>query len=156
MRFLLFAFCLLLFSLSFYSCSSDSNTKEKSAAEQRAELLDNIKKEQPKPKSIKAPARTIDELLERIWELPKVQERAEYVQKETKGERKLKLKIQQKPTKEDPYYWIKAGEDNGMNFVSHFQFAIDPTTSEIFYYDELSGEKMPVEEWEKMKENPIE
>ena len=153
MRFILFAFCAFLLTLSFNSCTSDSSTKEKSAAEQRAELLNNIKDELAESTK---PAGTLDELLERIWELPKVKERAEYVQKETNGERKLKLKVQQKPTKEDPYYWVKVGEDNGMNFVSHYQFAIDPATSEIFYYDDLTGEKMPVEEWTKMKEAPIE
>lgn len=142
-----------LLSIFLFACSSESEQKkETSTAQKPAELQEQIEKPKPKPKI----AHTLTELLDQIWELPKVKKRSEYVRTETNGERTLKLKIQQKPTKEDPYYWVKVGEDNGLNFVSHFLFALNPNTSEIFYYDGLTGEKIAVEEWEKMKETPFE
>ncbi len=148
MRFLFITF----FSIFLFACSSDS-TDKKSAIKKPEELSNNTEEIHLKPKQANE---SLDKLLNQIWELPKVQERSEYVQKETKGERKLKIEIQQEPTKADPYYWVKVGEDNGMSFVSHFLFAIDPNTNEIFYYDSLTGEKMTVEEWGKVEEMPIE
>ncbi|MGB0930013.1 MAG: hypothetical protein ACPGVB_04515 [Chitinophagales bacterium] len=147
---------ILLLSMFLFACSSDGEkVKESSSSQKRAEFLDKINErtEETQPKKS---ANTLTELLDQIWELPKVKQRSEYVRTETKGERKLKLKIQQKPTQEDPYYWVKVGEDNGLNFVSHFLFALDPNTSEIFYYDGLTGEKITVEEWEKMEEESSE
>ncbi|MFK7905868.1 MAG: hypothetical protein AB8B69_12115 [Chitinophagales bacterium] len=140
MRFIL---CLLFASL-FFACSSDDSSTSKPEGEKPVELMEE---------TTAAPKDTTDiqPLLDQIWDLQKIKDRAEYVKKETNGERALKLRILEQPNEISPFYWIKVGEDNGMNFVSHFQFAIKPQTKEVFYFDEISGEKVPIEVWAKVE-----
>ncbi|MGB1242927.1 MAG: hypothetical protein ACPG49_10425 [Chitinophagales bacterium] len=145
MRFLL---CLLFVPL-FFACSSDDSSTSKPKKEKPAELSEETK--QNETTAIPKDTIDIEPLLDKIWDLQKIQKRAEYVKEQTNGERALKLRILEEPNEISSFYWIKVGEDNGMNFVSHFQFAINPSTKEVFYFDELSGEKVPVEEWEKME-----
>jgi len=140
MRFIL---CLLFVSL-FFACASDDSSTSKPEGEKPAELLEETA-------TFPKDTTDIQPLLDQIWDLQKIKDRAEYVKKETNGERTLKMRVLEHPNEISPFYWVKVGEDNGMNFVSHFQFAINPQTKEVFYFDEISGEKVPIEAWGKME-----
>ena len=94
-----------------------------------------------------------DTVYKLILALPEVAKRARYIQEQTKGERHLEVMIAESP-KENVrnYYWVKAGEDNGNAYVTHFNFYIFPTRNwEIKYFDPVKNMVITLEEWRKEK-----
>lgn len=92
---------------------------------------------------------TEDLVIDKVYSLPEVKERAEYIKKETNGERKLKIWIAARPEETGNYYWVKVGEDNGMSLVTHFDFYVYTDPMEIYYYDVLTDMQLSISEWRK-------
>lgn len=88
-----------------------------------------------------------------ISALPEVKERAKYIEKETNGDRHLQIMIYKTQKElEREYYWVKAGEDNGTNFVTHFNFYVYPYNKirfEIKHYDTVNDSVIDLETWRK-------
>ena len=91
-------------------------------------------------------------IVDTIFKLPEIKERAKYIEEQTKGKRHLKVWVADTPNFPDQkYYWIKAGEDNGRNLVTHFNFYVYPDSMRIMYYDTQSDSELTLEEWRKTK-----
>jgi hypothetical protein len=85
-----------------------------------------------------------------ILALPEVKERAKYVEKQTKGKRHLMVWIYDTPKESnEEYYWVKAGEDNGTNYVTHFNFYVYPKNNEIKFYDVVNDTVISLTTWRK-------
>lgn len=70
-----------------------------------------------------------EKVMNLVWSLPEVIERASYVEKQSQGKRNLKTMIYQRPSdNQKQYFWIKVGEDNNGVFVSHFNFFVIPAS----------------------------
>lgn len=74
-----------------------------------------------------------------------------YLRKETNGERNLKVWIAGYPEDNNGSYYVKAGEDNGTNYVAHHIFLIDPKTMTITYEDVVNDRLISLEEWRRNK-----
>jgi len=72
-----------------------------------------------------------------------------YVRKVTKGKRHLFAYIPSNPTKEDKYYYVYVAEDNGMSYVTHLIFLVDPNTYDIKYLDTETDMCIPLKLCEK-------
>ena len=48
-------------------------------------------------------------------------------------------------------YWIKVGDDSGLNFVTKFDFFVDTLTFEIKYFDTKKNTLLTLKEWRKRK-----
>lgn len=92
-----------------------------------------------------------DTIYKLILSLPEVSKRARYIQEQTKGERHLEVMIAEAPEEEvRSYYWVKAGEDNGDTYVTHFNFYVFPTRNwEIKYFDPVKNMVITLDEWRK-------
>ncbi len=88
-------------------------------------------------------------ILTKVLELPEVRERAKEIDSLSHHTRKLKVMIAGEPTEEEPYYYVKAVEDNGGNFVTHLHFYVDPKNMEIKVYDVVEDLTFTLEEWRK-------
>jgi len=84
-----------------------------------------------------------------ILSLPEVARMARYIQEHTKGERHLEVMIAESPKDTiRNYYWVKAGEDNGINYVTHFNFYVFPDRNfEIRYFDTVRDTVLTLEDW---------
>ena len=141
-------FYLLLFGL--HSCNQTTNKSENLND-------DTIKKENPHigfvDKPIDSLAKTNDaeeKIIDTIFKLKGVKERAKYIEHQTKGKRHLKIWVEATPKKpKENYYWIKVGEDNGTNSVAHFNFFVYPDSMRIMYYDTPSDTEMTLDKWGK-------
>ena len=70
-----------------------------------------------------------------------------------KGERHMKMWISGTPAElNKKYYWVTAGEDNGMSLVTHFNFHVYPDSMRIMYYDATEDHEITLKEWEARKE----
>lgn len=101
--------------------------------------------------TIMSAGKDADTVYKLILSLPEVAKRARYIQEQTKGERHLEVMIAESP-KENvrDYYWVKAGEDNGNAYVTHFNFYVFPTRNwEIKYLDPVKNVVITLEEWRK-------
>ncbi|HNQ67997.1 MAG TPA: hypothetical protein PKN32_06455 [Bacteroidales bacterium] len=123
------------------SCNGGKDKSVKSEKEQNIETVDSVQNENVDISSIE------DQIIDKILELPEVKDRADYIVKETNGERHLKIWIAASPKETGSYYLIKAGEDNGMSLVTHFDFHVNPKTLEIKYYDVLTDSELSLSEW---------
>ena len=91
-------------------------------------------------------------IVDTILKLPEVKERAKYIEQQTKGNRHLSIWIEDTPhLPNQNYYWIKAGEDNGTNLVTHFNFYVYSGSMNIVYYDTVSDSTFTLDSWRKMK-----
>jgi len=71
-----------------------------------------------------------EKIIDTIFKLHEVKERAKYIEKQTKNKRHLIIWIADTPNlPEQKYYWIKVGEDNGMNLVTHLNFFVYPDSN---------------------------
>ena len=62
----------------------------------------------------------------------------------------MKVWINQRPEESnEKYYWIKVGEDNGTNLVTHFNFFVDTTKFEVQYLDVITDKIISLESWRK-------
>ncbi len=85
-----------------------------------------------------------------IFDLPEVKERAKYIEKQTKGARRMIVWIYASPKElNEQCYWVKAGVDNGTNYVAHFNFYVYPKTNEIKFYDVVNDTVISLSAWRK-------
>ena len=108
---------------------------------------------QQKSASTQKPVRVVameKKILDTVFSFPECKARAAYIKEQTKGKRHLSVVIYAEPTKENPYYWVKAWEDNGSAYATHFNFYVYPTKPfTIKYYDPVSDEAIPLTQWRK-------
>lgn len=90
-------------------------------------------------------------LIDTIFHLKEVIERSQYIHTQTNGERNLKVWVAEAPADRNGYYWIKAGEDNGTELVTHFNFKVYTSPLRILYYDVISDEDWTLDEWRKQQ-----
>ena len=92
-------------------------------------------------------------IIDTIFKLKEVKQEADHVEKATKGKRHLGLVIYEKPSKNDPYYWVKAWEDNCSNYVTHFDFFVYTNPFEIKFYDTIEDTAISLKEWRRQMKN---
>jgi hypothetical protein len=98
--------------------------------------------------SAHAQNKTIEnKIIDTIFKLKEVKERARYVEKESKGKRHLGIAIYTAPSKHEPYYWVKAWEDNGSSYVTHFNFYVYPKTFTIKFLDTVKDTAISLKQW---------
>lgn len=91
---------------------------------------------------------TIEEkILNTIFKLPECKDRAAYIEKQTNGKRQLVIAVYGQPSKGNPYYWVKAWEDNGTSYATLFNFYVCPNPFSIKYYDTVNDKVMSLSEW---------
>jgi hypothetical protein len=83
-----------------------------------------------------------DSLMQAIWNSKMVQQRAEYVIVESKGQRKLVMNQEQSCDE----IIVRLVEDNGVSFATHFTFFISPLENwRIELYEPLDDRRVPFE-----------
>lgn len=90
----------------------------------------------------------ISPLIDSIWTLKPIQDKNNDIFTKSEGKRKLSILIY-KTAKETNkgYYWIKVGEENGSNFVSHFNFYVYPANNQIMFFDAINTAEIPLKKW---------
>ena len=91
-----------------------------------------------------------NKIVDTIFHLTEVKERAAYIKQQTNGKRHLKVWVEDTPHADQKYYWIKVGEDNGSSLVSHFNFHVYPDSTRIMYYDMEGDKEITLSEWRKI------
>lgn len=167
--FLLFTMCLQACDSDFWNkkIEFDKIFKESSKVEKKST------KEEMKEKSSTSPDKIISDInkdqinldnladtlikeiddkkaMDLVWELPEVKERAKYVEKQTNGKRKLIIwACEYIDDAKSDFYWIKVGEDNGNEYVTHFNFYVYAKTQEIKFYDVVNDKIISISKWRK-------
>ena len=93
------------------------------------------------------PRRVEVKITNRIFALPEVKARMRYVDSASGGTRHLAVVLYDQPTKERKYYWVKVWEDNGGNYVSHFNFFVAPGTLDVKYLDTQTDSLLDLTTW---------
>jgi hypothetical protein len=88
-------------------------------------------------------------IIDTLYKIKEVNERFAYVEKQSGGERHLSFVFFTKPTKKDPYYWVKVWEYNSVSNVTHFNFLVYPKPFSIMYYDTVRDTVISIDEWRK-------
>ncbi|HTI92853.1 MAG TPA: hypothetical protein VL727_19785 [Puia sp.] len=89
--------------------------------------------------------------VEKVMQLPEVERANAYIRQHSIDKRKLFAMIYGVPTRQQPYYWVAVGEDNGMSFVTHFGFHVYIRTGKIWYIDTLNGTEIDLRTWRKSR-----
>ena len=91
-------------------------------------------------------------IIDTIFKLEEVKEKAKYIEGETKGERHLNIWFADTANLPDhKFYWIKVGEDNGTNLVTHFNFHVYPNSMRIMFLNVINNKEITLKEWRKLK-----
>lgn len=94
-----------------------------------------------------------DEIIDIVWAIPEVKERANYIENKTKGARHLRVEIIETPKENNKYYLVRVGEINDIAFVTHFNFFVYPDNFEIKYYDTVNDTTLSLSSWRKQNIN---
>jgi len=84
-----------------------------------------------------------------VMRLPEVRKANAYILQHSIDKRKIFAMIYGEPTRQQPYYWVAVGEDNGMCFVTHFGFHVYIRTGRILYVDTINGTAIDLRTWRK-------
>jgi hypothetical protein len=90
-------------------------------------------------------------IIDKVLALPEVQKEIRYVETASKGKRHLGATISERPSEEFAYYLIKVWEDNGVSYVSHFNFFVNPKTLTIKYQDTVHDTLLDLKTWRQQR-----
>ncbi|MEI7596147.1 MAG: hypothetical protein WCK02_10405 [Bacteroidota bacterium] len=97
---------------------------------------------------------TEDKIYDTILKLKEVKERAEYIERESKGARHIRIEITERPSETNgKYYWVRVGEINDIAFVTHFNFIVYQDKFEIKYYDTKKDAIISLVSWRQGQKN---
>jgi len=85
-----------------------------------------------------------------IAALPEVKERAAHIKRVSQGKNQITLMVSAEPELSIPYYQVNVN-DNAPSYKNYYQFAVDPKTYEIFYYDAVKNRQYTLAEWRKIR-----
>ncbi len=136
---------LYIFALIFSFSCTNQQTEEKVKGKEN-----NKSSNHPETKTshLDEKKQTEDKIFNLIYNIPEVKERAEYVEKQTNGERHLSMRIDETF---DKTYSVVVGEDNGDAVVTHFTFEVNPKNFEIKNYDVINDTLISLSEWQKRR-----
>lgn len=89
-------------------------------------------------------------VLSLVAALPEVQQRAKEISLKSKGKTQITLMVSAQPELSIPYYQVNVN-DNAPTYENYYQFAVDPKTYEIFYYDAKTNRQYSLAEWRKQR-----
>ncbi|MBD1385361.1 hypothetical protein IDJ75_08740 [Mucilaginibacter rigui] len=84
-----------------------------------------------------------------ISALPEVKKHVGEVTALSKGKTPVELRISGTPDINIPYYQVNVVDGPPTNVIC-YQFAVDPKTYQIFFYDAKKNQQYSLEEWRKM------
>jgi hypothetical protein len=87
-------------------------------------------------------------VLSLVAALPEVQQRAKQISLKSKGKSQITLMVSAPPDLNIPYYQVNVN-NNAPAYENFYQFAVDPKTYEIFYYDAKTNRQYTLAEWRK-------
>jgi hypothetical protein len=91
-----------------------------------------------------------NKIIDTIFQLKEIKDRQKYIDRQTNGARHLQIWIADKPNLTNKYYWVKVGEDNGTNLVTHFNFDVYPDSMRIMFFDTQDDKEITLKEWRKL------
>jgi hypothetical protein len=89
-------------------------------------------------------------VLSLVAALPEVQKRAAEIRQLSKGKTEITLMVSADPDINIPYYQVNV-DDNAPTYNNYYQFAVDPKTYQIFFYDAKANKQYSLAEWRKMR-----
>ena len=89
-------------------------------------------------------------VLSLVAALPEVQKRAQEIRLLSKGKTEITLMVSAQPDLYIPYYQVNVN-DNAPTYNDYFQFAVDPKTYQVFFYDAKTNKQYSIAEWRKMR-----
>lgn len=89
-------------------------------------------------------------ILSLVAALPEVQKRAGEIKALSHGKTQITLMISANPDIYIPYYQVNVN-DNAPTYNDYYQFAVDPKTYQIFYYDAIKNRQYSLAEWRKLR-----
>ena len=95
------------------------------------------------------PSEKEENAVNRVMSLPEMKQAGKEIQKGSKGKNHLAAYVETEPTAAEPYYWVKAGEDNGGSIVAGYMFTVNSKTGEIRYYDMTRDTMVTLAQWRK-------
>lgn len=89
-------------------------------------------------------------VLSLVAALPEVQQRVKQIKLQSKGKTQITLLVSAHPDINIPYYQVNV-DDNSPRYTNYYQFAVDPKTYQIFYYDATANKQYSLAEWRKQR-----
>lgn len=89
-------------------------------------------------------------LLALVAALPEVQEKVRQLRQKSNGRSQISLIVSGLPDLTLPYYQVNVS-DAAPSYKILYQFAVDPKTYQIYYYDPVKNRQYTLADWRKMR-----
>jgi hypothetical protein len=93
-------------------------------------------------------------ILSLVLALPEVQKRSDKIKALSHGQTQITLRISANPDIYIPYYQVNVN-DGPPTYKNYYQFAVNPKTYQIFYYDAVKNRQYSLAEWRKFRGKDI-
>lgn len=91
----------------------------------------------------------IKKVMSLVWRLPEVKQKASEISRLSNGQGRVKLMLENTPTKTEPYYTVRVFEDNPDRIVTLYWFRVNMPEEKITVQNEITGEYISLEQWRK-------
>lgn len=82
--------------------------------------------------------------------LPEVQEKVKLLRQQSNGKKQISLNVSALPDIYLPYYQVNVSNP-APSYKILYQFAVDPKTYQIYYYDPIKNHQYTLTDWRKMR-----
>ncbi|OKH40534.1 hypothetical protein NIES2119_02680 [[Phormidium ambiguum] IAM M-71] len=90
-----------------------------------------------------------EKVMNLVWRLPEIQQKASEISRLSNGQVRVKIMLENTPTKTEPYYTVRVFEDNPDRIVTLYWFRVNMPGERITVQDEITGEYISLEQWRK-------
>lgn len=159
---------LILLSILIYSCSQPNESKilkETTSLDSNISTQSNVNKENLKDNNIISKTKIIDTTSKRVYNNDSIEENKVYklifdlietkcyfrkIDSLYQNKAHAIVIIASKPTKEEPYYWVQVGVNDGNRIVPEYNFYVYPKKMKVMFYDTLNDRILTLKQWRNL------
>jgi hypothetical protein len=90
-----------------------------------------------------------DKIIDKIWKIPEVQQKAKEIEKRSHNTIHLGLMVAEKPTRNQPFYIVQVYESHPEQNVTIWYFRVNRKTNAISIQDNTTGNYISLAQWRK-------
>ena len=143
-----FGILTILLSFPLFSCIPTDYQKEATYSQETERLGTNKVVEDIKNTNILVQDSVVEnKVYKKIMELTEMKNYFKRVDSLFKGNKKATVLISSTPSKEEPFYWVQVGINDGDRIVPEYNFYVYPNNMEVKFYDAINDEILTLNQW---------
>lgn len=141
----------ILLSFPLFGCIPTDYNKEMKYSQETKKVDTNIVVANDNTSVIVQDSLVENEVYKKIMELTEMKSYFKKVDSLFKGGNHATIIISSKPSKDEPFYWVQVGVNDGDRVVPEYNFYVYTKNMEVKFYDSIDDKILTLSEWRHRK-----